>query len=97
MRHGEAREPRRCFITVVSSVIKATRRKQIALVKMMTKPYSFCMFFFFFKKLRQDFVQVDEDGKAVLLDLRDHGTGEKGKGSLKKSSQGKEGKKGRKW
>lgn len=42
-------------------------------------------------------MQVDEDGKAVLLDLQDRGTGEKGKGSLKKSSQGKEGKKGRKW
>lgn len=36
-------------------------------------------------------------GKAVLLDLRDHGTGGKGKGSLKKSSQEKEGKQGRKW
>lgn len=61
------------------------------------KPYSFCMLIFFLKKLRLDFVQVDEDDKAVLLDLGDQRTGGKGKGSLKKSSQGKEWKKGRKW
>lgn len=78
---------------------KATRRKQTALGEDDDKDILilYGLVFFFFKKLRQDFVQVDEDGKAVLLDLRDRGTGEKGKGSLKKSSQGKEGKKGRKW
>lgn len=65
--------------------MRATREKQSALVKKKAKAtlllYGFC--FFDFKKLRLDFVPADEDGK-VLLDLQDHGTPGKGKGSLKK-------------
>lgn len=40
-------------------------------------------------------MQPDEDGKTFLLDLEGDGIGGKGRGSLKTSSEGKEGRKGR--
>lgn len=40
-------------------------------------------------------MQPDEDGKTFLLDLEGDGIGGKGRGSLKMSSEGKEGRKGR--
>lgn len=86
--HREARGTRYC-ITIESSLMRAIRGKQSAVVKKAKATlllYGFCLFDF--KKLRLDFVPVDEDWK-VLLDPQDHGTQRKGKGSLKKSHKEK--------
>lgn len=78
--------------------MRATRGKQSALVKKKAKatllPYVFCLIDF--KKLRLDFVPVDEDWK-VLLDPQDHGTPGKGKGSMKKPHKEKRVRNKRKW
>lgn len=86
MMHREARETTRYYITRESSTMGETRGKQSALVKKAKATlllYGFCLFDF--KKLRLDFVPVNEDWK-VLLDPQDHGTQGKGKGkgNLKK-------------
>lgn len=85
MMHKEARETTGYCITIESSIMRATRGKQSALVKKKAKAtlllYGF--YLIYFKKLRLDFMPVDKDWK-VLLDPQDHETQGKGKGSLKK-------------
>lgn len=99
MMHREARETTRYCITRESSTMGETRGKQSALVKKAKATlllYGFCLFDF--KKLRLDFVPVNEDWK-VLLDPQDHGTQGKGKGkgNLKKPHKEKKVSEERKW
>lgn len=69
MMHREERETTGYCITIESSIMRATRGKQSALVKKKAKTtlllFGLCLIDF--KKLRLDFVPVDKVGKFCLI------------------------------